>query len=309
MNQRTLEPSDAEQTALANGIKWVNRTPYIAAGFLLVLIAAYGFAFIKNGWATTPEAWGQLGDYIGGLLNPLVAGFALMAVVVSVRLQKAELAETRRELENSRLAMQEQATTAEQQRREQRFFDFLNIYRSTTDSIQFEMETKAGSVIALQGKRAFRLLTQDKNGNPLRELSHTFQSPDQWNEYFTEPITEEKLIAIWKEGSPVLDHYFRALFTLLREAEPTLKEDCWRYTKLLRAQLSRDEVNLIGINLLYDSQGKKMRDLVAQYGILKHMPTNKLRDKAEAELDAQSFGRKWASSQSTSQPMKATHAD
>ena len=61
-----------------------------------------------------------------------------MAVVVSVRLQKAELAETRKELENSRLAMEEQAITAEQQRREQRFFDLLNLYQETLKTFVVE---------------------------------------------------------------------------------------------------------------------------------------------------------------------------
>jgi hypothetical protein len=73
-----------------------------------------------------------------------------------------------------------------------------------------------------------------------------------------------------------------------------LGEDCWRYTKLLRAQLSRDEVNLIAMNLLFDKEGQKMRYLVARYGILKHMPTNHLRTIAERKLDPFSFGRKWA---------------
>lgn len=39
-----------------------------------------------------------------------------------------------------------------------------------------------------------------------------------------------------------------------------------------------------------------MRDLVATYGILKHMPANQLRTAAEHELAPLSFGRKWAES-------------
>lgn len=295
MNPNNLKPSDAEGDALARWIKWVNLTPKIAAGVLFLLVAAYGIAFWQNGWSKSPDAWGQLGDYIGGLLNPLVAGFALMALVVSVRLQKAELAATRKELENSRLAMQEQATTAEQQRREQRFFDFLNIYQSTVDSIQFEMESKTGAVISLQGKRAFRLLTTDQHGNPLGELSQYFSKSEGWDKFLAIDISGREVV-LWNNASPVLDHYFRSIFSILRESEPTLGEDCWRYTKLLRAQLSRDEVNLIAMNLLYDEEGKKMRDLVARYGILKHMPANQLRTAAEHALTPLSFGRKWAES-------------
>lgn len=81
---------------------------------------------------------------------------------------------------------------------------------------------------------------------------------------------------------------------LLREAALILKEDHFRYIKLFRAQLSRDEVNLLAMNLLYEEEGQKMRELTANYGMLKHMPANHLREIAEKELDPRSFGRKWA---------------
>ena len=45
-----------------------------------------------------PDSWGTFGDYIGGLLNPLVAACALYWLTASVKLQKAELAATRNEL-------------------------------------------------------------------------------------------------------------------------------------------------------------------------------------------------------------------
>jgi|GEM_PF-4384919 len=83
---------------------------------------------------------------------------------------------------------------------------------------------------------------------------------------------------------------------LLREAESILKEDHFRFIKLFRAQLSRDEVNLLAMNLLFDEEGKKMGSLIASYGMLKHMPVNYLRQTAEEGLNPLSFGRKWAES-------------
>lgn len=56
--------------------------------------------------------WGAFGDYIGGLMNPLVAACALYWLTMSVRLQKDELAATRSELAASRAAQEEQARTA-----------------------------------------------------------------------------------------------------------------------------------------------------------------------------------------------------
>ena len=299
MNQNSFEPTDAERNALVSGIKWVNRTPYIAAGVLVVLIASYAIAFIQNGWAKSPEVWGQLGDYIGGLLNPLVAGFALMALVVSVRLQKAELADTRKELENSRLAMEEQGKTAEQQRREQRFFDLLNLYQETLKTFSIEGST---------GKAALNNWQKlSPNAQDCMDFLH--RGWDEFDHHYTEngrhtggsvrkPIKKSfsrtQICSNWNYFSPLFDHYFRTIFSILGELKNLLGDDHWRYGKLFRAQLSRDELTLLAFNLLFDAEGVKMRPLVEKYGLLKHLAKNKLRDHAITELGPLSFGRKWA---------------
>ncbi|MEQ1582511.1 MAG: hypothetical protein ABL862_08735 [Candidatus Nitrotoga sp.] len=56
-----------------------------------------------------PAVWGAFGDYVGGILNPLVASFALYWLVTSVRLQKQELHETRVELAKAGRAQETQA--------------------------------------------------------------------------------------------------------------------------------------------------------------------------------------------------------
>lgn len=280
----------------------------------LLILAAVGTGLLARaywgGWSIHPhtnaEQLGQLGDFFGGLLNPLVSALTLFVAISVWRLQKDELELTRKELENSRHAMQEQATTAEQQRKEQRFFDFLTIYQVTLQSVSFDQQ-KGGSRYALargtspteptlitrNGKSAFQFFTSSW-GSPIGDLVPLFQSSSSVvNDPGLIP-TKETINKRWDEQSPLLDHYFRTVFTLLREAELILKDDHFRFIKLFRAQLSRDEVNLIAMNLLYDDEGKKMRELVARYGILKHMPINHLRTSAEHELAPLSFGRKWA---------------
>ncbi len=49
--------------------------------------------------ASAQDKWGQFGDYVGGLLNPVVAFAAFYWLTQSVKLQKKELAETRTALE------------------------------------------------------------------------------------------------------------------------------------------------------------------------------------------------------------------
>jgi hypothetical protein len=295
-----VNPTSKNSADAATDAGWRNWLHVIAGGLALCLIGSYLFS-----WPTLPvnansTALGAFGDYMGGLLNPLISLFTLIIAMKVWGLQKTELLETRK-------AVEEQGKTAEQQRREQRFFDFLNIYRSTVDSIEFEVSA-ADSVIAFKGKRAFKHLTSQHRYNPLIWLSQIFENPNK-NPYatWTTDILD-KVSSKWEETSPVLDHYFRMVFTILREANTTLKDDHWRYMKLFRAQLSRDETNLLAMNLLFDEEGKKMRPLVVSYGVLKHMPASHLREIAERELDPLSFGLKWADEHPVT-PREEPHAD
>lgn len=219
-----------------------------------------------------------------------------MALVVSVRLQKAELAAARREMMNSRLAMQEQAKTAEQHRREQRFFDLLAIYTTTLDSISLT-ETSTGKSVLHIGKHAFRFLVSSSYNTPLAAIKHIFEQPSEWGNYYSPGSEPQNVEAEWGSVSPTLDHYFRTICILLKELELHFadKEERRRYVKLFRTQLSRDELNLIAMNLLYAPEGKRMQPYINNTGLLKHMPSSYLRTQAEKELDSRSFGDQWAS--------------
>lgn len=57
--------------------------------------------------------WGAFGDFMGGLMNPIVAFAALYWLTQSVKLQKTELAETRKALEGSEKAQTIQAANSD----------------------------------------------------------------------------------------------------------------------------------------------------------------------------------------------------
>lgn len=260
----------------------LKKLPWIAISVAVILVGTYLWIFRSLPFGENPGAFGGFGDYIGGLLNPLISLFTLVVAVSVWKPQKTELIETRK-------ALEAQGQTANLQRREQRFFDFLNIYRSTVDSIEASASNMSS---ILKGKRAFAAFNSTDARNPFVNVTDLF-SPLRQGDAFPEEAASNARMN-WGLSSSLLDHYFRIVFTVLREAEPTLKEDCWRYMKLLRAQLSRDEINLLAMNLLFDEEGIKMRSLAARYGLLKHMPPNALRKIAEEQLESATFGRNWS---------------
>ena len=128
----------------------------LPATFALGAIAIYALVFRSMPVTENPAAWGTFGDFIGGLMNPLVSVLTLFVAISVWKLQKAELELIRNEMAQTKEAMENQATTAEQQRREQRFFDFLAIYRSTVESIEFEISHITYGPNSVKGKRAFQ---------------------------------------------------------------------------------------------------------------------------------------------------------
>ena len=108
------DPASKLSTMGAKSMMWV------LALIVLLSIAAIGatlFAYLIHfnaGFSTSQEVWGQFGDFVGGLLNPVLSFFALMALVLTVLLQSRQLEMAREQLDNSRAELR--ATRGQLQR-------------------------------------------------------------------------------------------------------------------------------------------------------------------------------------------------
>ncbi|MBJ9370548.1 putative phage abortive infection protein [Acinetobacter sp. TGL-Y2] len=82
----------------------------------LIIVAVIAFYLIMKEVQVTPNAqlWGTVGDFFGGILNPIFALFAFYWLTYSVRLQIKELKETRIELGKAAKAQEASAEHQEQ---------------------------------------------------------------------------------------------------------------------------------------------------------------------------------------------------
>ncbi|WP_236209232.1 hypothetical protein [Pseudomonas tohonis] len=72
---------------------------------IVVVIASYVWNFyftLKYGVSSDPAIWGQLGDYLGGTLNPLLSFISIVLLIRSLRLQNQANAGLIDEIENTR---------------------------------------------------------------------------------------------------------------------------------------------------------------------------------------------------------------
>lgn len=143
--------------------------------YIALVVGAYVIGFHDHDFSKDPSEWGALGDYLGGVINPLTSLLALYFLIKTYQAQKDELSETKRalqesaehqkatagsqaeqvELEARRLAASEkqiivQAMSAEISSK----FEEIKFYMSEVNRVTSAMNNK-WSVTSLQGKVLF----------------------------------------------------------------------------------------------------------------------------------------------------------
>lgn len=88
----------------------ISASRWLIIGFGLLLPIVYFSWFIYHSIPASISSgdWGTLGDFIGGILNPIIAFSAFYWLTKSVRIQKEELVETRATLDDTLAAQSAQ---------------------------------------------------------------------------------------------------------------------------------------------------------------------------------------------------------
>ncbi|MCH5518972.1 putative phage abortive infection protein [Pseudomonas syringae] len=222
--------------------------------------------------------WGQIGDFVGGLLNPVLSFVALMAVLYSVRMQRKELQLARGDArENYRVQIQ-QRQNFERQNFEAVFFRLLEIHARLVNELRiiiplgYEDRTEV-----FQGRDAFEHI-----GNRLKTRART-----------TDECVNKVLQSVGSFEtfhSRKCAHYFRNFYQILKHVEsfgidPLKMNRKYSflfirqllqqykaqriYANILRAQLDTNELRVLFLNCL-TTNGAGLKYYVERYSMLKH---------------------------------------
>ncbi|WP_440779486.1 putative phage abortive infection protein [Pseudomonas syringae] len=251
-------------------------------GFLVVAHFQFGWNLwvlnIKH--ADTAQHWGQIGDFIGGILNPLLSFCALMAVLYNLSLQREELALARKDAREAQRIQNNQSTIFETQNFESVFFRLLDVHSKLADSVRISRRGGEGIV----GYAAFSFAAKRYSSTLTRLESMDVK-------------VEAKEAKVREYGQRFIDdeaggfgHYFRNIYQILKyvdglghsaagslgkqpvgmEIRRTVR--LYRrqrdYANMLRAQLSEDEVTCLYLNCL-SRQGVGLKYYIEKYSMLK----------------------------------------
>ncbi len=255
---------------IENQIKWAT---WLAIAFIIVIPAVYVVWFygVNEFQVSTDSAiWGTFGDFVGGILNPLIAILAFYWLTQSVLIQKTELSETQKVLKETEKAQREQAITQEKKRFEDTFFSLLSQLNAVFDGLN-------------------TITTSHTPVGGTRTVPSTIKRLHSAVIFIDTSINTKKLIM--KKHSADMGHYFRVIYHLLKfilqnsqQFGKTLTFDVAIqnkltatekfYSNIIRSFLNTEIVQLLAINCLANDTEDdfyKYRLLIERYSMLEHL--------------------------------------
>ncbi|WP_395763624.1 putative phage abortive infection protein [Stutzerimonas balearica] len=246
--------------------------------------------------SNTAEHWGQIGDFVGGILNPALSFTAFLTLLYTLKIQSDELKEAREEskaaredAKSSHKIQEYQTKIFERQSFESAFFGLLNAHLKITENINYlDSDNNLHT-----GREALAQIAKDHI--PFNQLSR-----GDFPERETTAFRARARSLIGKHQLEI-GHYFRSLYQILKYIDSygksslspgkakTLRElreqlardrrnylEQRQYANMLRAQFSSAEIDLIFVNCL-TPQGKDLKYYAEKYSFLKTFNKKRLK--------------------------------
>lgn len=242
-----------------------------AASFATLIFSIYFLKF-HGELTSTQDAWGQFGDFVGGVLNPIFSLLALLALLATFSLQIKEFGILSQQREETNNALLEQQNSSHRQVFESSFYHLLNLHNNLLQGIDL-----SGPKGNIKGRDCFHVFVKRLNIERLKS-----NKPDEIQEFMA------AYDVFYQSHSREIAHYFTMLFNIFKFIENSNVENKKFYSNLVRAQLSTPETTLLFYNCLTPN-GEKFKNIVEKFSLLKGLHKIQTIDKniaTQYKLDA-----------------------
>lgn len=132
--------------------------------FSATIIGIYIFNFRESSISKDPSNWGVLGDYIGGLLNPLISSITLFFLVRTYLSQKEELRQAGVSADEQREISLKTANVQLLNAKISASYKKISLYRGEMDGVTIAINAGNGGrkFISMEGKEYFSDAEQNK---------------------------------------------------------------------------------------------------------------------------------------------------
>lgn len=218
-----------------------------------IIVIYFGKANNNSNNAWNFSQTGQFGDSFG----VIGAIMATAAAFFTFRTLKDERIENRRMREQDA----DRAVNDKKRVAEETYFQLLNLRNSILERIQWKPYPNTGS--ELHGNTAIRYMVNTMKPEILESSNKTKKYEEYWNKF---------------EGE--LGHYVRFIYHIVKFADEEFPNDCdsYKYVRLLRAQLSNAELELIALNSMFGEGDPSMKEFIEKFSLLHNLPKSTIQE-------------------------------
>lgn len=221
---------------------------FFVFAFLIAAIIVYDGLISNIIINETIERKGSRGDFIGGLLNPILTTFTFFAILLTIHYQRQELESTREDLmltreelkltraehEKSAKALDGQLKAINRQSTESTLFNMLSLHNEITNSISAKFPHESESTT---GRNFFQKIFKTFRTDTKSALHRKEKSSE-------EVVIDTQYELIWTKYQTQLSSYFASLEQILQYAD-TNQGKSKNFSKIINSQISDFEVLII----------------------------------------------------------------
>jgi hypothetical protein len=231
---------------------------------VFVLIGGVQYWFVENylDGGDRVTRFGISGDFFG-FTNALFSALAFAMIIVTLWMQKYELRQQREEIDQTQGIMERQQSemkhqndSLRQQTFENTFFNMLSLHTEIVAAVR----SGDGKT---SGRRSFASFLDDLAGSKVGEDQCTTKPA---------PVDMDDYEKWYLNNEAEAGHYFRSLYNMLRYIDDQGSQQKRMYARLVRGQLSSNELRLLFYSGLGSKGRDKMKPLIEKFAVLKHLP-------------------------------------
>jgi uncharacterized membrane protein len=239
--------------------RYVRVALLVGVGGWLVLIGAYLYHF-GGRLSARPEDWGIFGNYLGGVLSPILGFASFVVVLVALYENRIQAADERRARgkETVMAAFTGLIARATEIVRDLRY--------ECTRVTPLGLASASAAVDEVRGREVFRSMFQQALKAPYSHDPGT-RGATALDRYVA---LMKKLDADWGYELGVYFRLLDHLFAFIDTADLSLEERT-RLANFARAQLSSYELSILFYNGLWGDGRATFKPLAEKYGLFKHL--------------------------------------
>ena len=241
-----------------------------------LIVSTFIWRFHGFYFSSDSQHWGQFGDFVGGLVNPLVGVATVLLVLINIRIQQKELKASLKQIKHANDLNAKQSF-------EQSLFAWLGTYRQLVDNIRDEDGT-AGRLALVAWHRSNFASDTPSTSQPsafasiakmIERGDYVEGKMDLQTKLNLFIQASEGYARIFEKKRSDLDALFRTLYRLFLwiDTSTLTTAEKRHYASLVRAQLSWIEMVYLVFNGL-TSQGKNFAALCNKYALFDNLAVN-----------------------------------